>query len=64
MTNLPKQDEERQAECCEAPQKLDQLSPEVQQRLRSAARILATGAIRAAAKQAQNADPDSSTGSS
>jgi hypothetical protein len=41
----------------------EQLSPEIQQRLRSAARILATGAIRAAAKQAQSNNADGITGS-
>lgn len=55
MSNLLKQDAAHQAEQSEAPQKFEQLSPEVQQRLRTAARILATGAIRAATKQAQTA---------
>ena len=60
MSDLPTQDAKREAEHCEAHPQLDQLGPEVQQRLKPAARILATGAIRAAAKQAQGANPDSS----
>lgn len=64
MSNHPKKDTERSVKCDGTTQRLDQYSPEIQQRLQSAAKILANGAIRLAAKQAQNADLDNTTGSS
>ncbi|MCE5197744.1 MAG: hypothetical protein ABFD54_12840 [Armatimonadota bacterium] len=64
MSNLPDPDEVHQLKRSEAPQRLDQTSPEIQQRLRTAARILANGAIRAAAKKAQTGDLGCSSGSS
>jgi hypothetical protein len=52
----PKTHTDSQEECSVEALTFEQLSPEFQQRLKSAARILATGAIRAASKQAQDSD--------